>query len=173
MITENTTVDEIIQDVLNSQRDLTVENAVDEYILAEKDLLIEAHTYADSMADLEIDDDMNDAEVDAFIDACITEDIEDEEDLFEDTLGENDFYDDEDVVEDVEDVLCPYEDIEALLDDDEIDSLIANEVDYEGGILIWLIILKNICVSLRQRITLLQQYSQLFRDIQELKRSLL
>ena len=79
---------------------------------------------------VEIDDDMNDAEVDAFIDACITEDIEDEEDLFEDTLGENDFYDDEDVVEDVEDVLCPYEDIEALLDDDEIDSLIANEVDY-------------------------------------------
>ena len=35
-------VDEIIADVMNAGRDLIVEDAVDEYLLAEKDILTEA-----------------------------------------------------------------------------------------------------------------------------------
>ena len=52
MLTKTVSVDEIIEDVLNAQRDLVVENAVDEWILAERDILTEATTSADKMADL-------------------------------------------------------------------------------------------------------------------------
>ncbi len=129
MNNRNVTIDEIIQDVIDSQRDLTLEKAVDEYLLAERDLLIESHTCSDSMIDLSVEEDIEDAEIDAFIDASITEDIEGEDNLFEDTLDDCNFYDENDVIEDVEDVLCPYDDIEALLDDDEIDYLIGNNID--------------------------------------------
>ena len=142
MLTRTPDVDEIIADVLNAQHDLIVEDAVDEYLLAEKDILTEAVTAADRIADLEIDskysedtkfledDDPEKIEIDAFIDASITDDI-DEDDLFQDTLDDCDFYDDDEVIEDVEDVLCPYDDIEALCDDeyDFLDSLIDGDPD--------------------------------------------
>ena len=144
MLTRTPDVDEIIADVLNAQHDLIVEDAVDEYLLAEKDILTEAVTAADRIADLEIDskysedtkfledDDPEKIEIDAFIDASITDDI-DEDDLFQDTLDDCDFYDDDEVIEDVEDVLCPYEDIEALCDDeyDYLDSLIDGDPDVD------------------------------------------
>lgn len=140
MLTKTASVDEIIEDVMNAQRDLVVENAVDEWLLAEKDILTEATTAADKMADLEIDsgyDDEtqfleDDEEVNAFIDAEITEDIEGEGDLFQDTLDDCGIDDEDDLIEDVEDVLCPYEDLEALIDDgDDIDSLIDGDIDID------------------------------------------
>ena len=143
MLTKMVSVDEIMADILNAQRNLIVEDAVDEYILAEKDILTEAVTAADRIADLEIDsqyksdtkfledNDPEKIEIDAFIDASITDDVNGEDDLFQDTLDDCDFYDDDEVIEDVEDVLCPYEDIEALCDDeyDYLDSLIDGDPD--------------------------------------------
>lgn len=140
MLTKTASVDEIIEDVMNAQRNLVVENAVDEWLLAEKDILIEATTAADKMADLEIDsgyDDEtqfleDDEEVNAFIDAEITNDIEGEDDLFQDTLDDCGIDDEDDLIEDIEDVLCPYEDLEALVDDgDDIDSLIDGDIDID------------------------------------------
>jgi len=136
-------VDEIMADIINSQRDLIVEDAVDEYLLAEKDILIEAVTSADKMTDLEIDskygddtkfledDDPEMVELKAMIDEDITDDISDEDNEFQDTLDDCDFYEDEEVIEDVEDVLCPYDDLEALCDDeyDFIDGFIENDPD--------------------------------------------
>lgn len=143
MLTKMVSVDEIMADILNAQRNLIVEDAVDEYILAEKDILTEAVTAADRIADLEIDsqyksdtkfledNDPEKIEIDSFIDASITDDVNGEDDLFQDTLDDCDFYDDDEVIEDVEDVLCPYEDIEALCDDeyDYLDSLIDGDPD--------------------------------------------
>ena len=138
MLTKTASVDEIIEDVMNAQRDLVVENAVDEWLLAEKDILIEATTAADKMADLEIDSGYDnetqfledDEEVNAFIDAEITNDIEGEDDLFQDTLDDCGIDDEDDLIEDIEDVLCPYDDLEALVDDgDDIDSLIDGDID--------------------------------------------
>lgn len=143
MLTKMASVDEIMADILNAQRNLIVEDAVDEYILAEKDILTEAVTAADRIADLEIDsqyksdtkfledNDPEKIEIDAFIDASITDDVNGEDDLFQDTLDDCDFYDDDEVIEDVEDVLCPYDDIEALCDDeyDYLDSLIDGDPD--------------------------------------------
>ena len=138
MLTKTASVDQIIEDVMNAQRDLVVENAVDEWLLAEKDILTEATTSADKMADLEIDsgyDDEtqfleDDEEVNAFIDAEITDDIEGEDDLFQNTLDDCGIDDEDDLIEDIEDVLCPYEDLEALVDDgDDIDSLIDGDID--------------------------------------------
>lgn len=138
MLTTTVSVDQIIEEVLNAQRNLIVENAVDEYLLAEKDIMTEATTAADKMADLEIDagyDDEtqfleDDEDVNAFIDAEITEDI-DEDDLFQDTLDDCGIEDEDDLVEDIEDVLCPYDDIEALMDDDDIDSLLDGDIDID------------------------------------------
>jgi hypothetical protein len=140
MLTKTASVDEIIEDVMNAQRNLVVENAVDEWLLAEKDILTEATTAADKIADLEIDsgyDDEtqfleDDEEVNAFIDSEITDDIEGEDDLFQDTLDDCGIDDEDDLIEDVEDVLCPYEDLEALIDDgDDIDSLIDGDIDID------------------------------------------
>lgn len=140
MLTKTASVDEIIEDVMNAQRNLVIENAVDEWLLAEKDILIEATTAADKMADLEIDSGYDnetqfledDEEINAFIDAEITNDIEGEDDLFQDTLDDCGIDDEDDLIEDIEDVLCPYEDLEALVDDgDDIDSLIDGDVDID------------------------------------------
>lgn len=137
MLTTEATVDEIIKDVLDSRRYLMVEDAVDEIILAERDILTEATTTADKMVDLSIDADYDDEsnyldedhELNDFLDSHIDEFIAGEDDLFQDTLDDCDFYD-EDIIEDVEDVLCPYDDIEALLDDGiDIDSMIENDPD--------------------------------------------
>jgi hypothetical protein len=138
MLTKILAVDEMMADIMDAQRMLIVEDAVDKYLLAEKDILTEATTAADKMADLEIDsgyDDESqfledDEEVNEFIDAVITDDIAGEDDLFQDTLDDCDFYDDDEVIEDVEDVLCPYDDLESLVSDgDDIDSLIDGDID--------------------------------------------
>lgn len=133
----NVTVDEMVVDIMDSKRLLIVEEAVDEYLLAEKDIMIEATTVADKMVDLSIDagydDDSqfleDDEEVNAFIDSAITDDIEGEEDIFQDTIDECD--DDDEMIEDVEDVLTDYEDLDELLEDDDIDSLIDGDEDYD------------------------------------------
>lgn len=127
--------DMIIEDVMNASRDLIVEEAVDEYLLAEKDILIESTTSADKMVDLAIDagyDDESqyledDEEINALIDSSITEDIADEEDIFQDTIDECD--EDEDFIDDVEDV-TDYEDIDSYLENDDIDSLIDGDPDF-------------------------------------------
>lgn len=133
----NVSVDEMIVDIMDSKRLLTVEEAVDEYLLAERDILIEANTVADKMVDLSIDagydDDSqfleDDEEVNAFVDSAITDDIDDEEDIFQDTIDECD--EDNDMIEDLEDVLTDYEDLDELLEDDDIDSLIDGNKDYD------------------------------------------
>ena len=125
--------DMIIEDVMNASRDLIVEEAVDEYLLAEKDILIESTTSADKMVDLAIDagyDDESqyledDEEINALIDSSITEDIPDEEDIFQNTIDECE----EDFVDDIEDV-TDYEDIDSYLEDDDIDSLIDGDPDF-------------------------------------------
>lgn len=133
----NVSVDEMVVDIMDSKRLLIVEEAVDEYLLAERDIMIEATTAADKMADLSIDagydDDSqfleDDEEVNAFVDSAITDDIEGEEDIFQDTIDECD--EDDDMIEDIEDVLTDYEDLDELLEDDDIDSLIYGDEDYD------------------------------------------
>lgn len=133
----NVSVDEMVVDIMDSKRLLIVEEAVDEYLLAERDIMIEATTAADKMADLSIDagydDDSqfleDDEEVNAFVDSAITDDIEGEEDIFQDTIDECD--EDDDIIEDIEDVLTDYEDLDELLEDDDIDSLIDGDEDYD------------------------------------------
>lgn len=133
----NVSVDEMVVDIMDSKRLLIVEEAVDEYLLAERDIMIEATTAADKMADLSIDagydDDSqfleDDEEVNAFVDSAITDDIEGEEDIFQDTIDECD--EDDDMIEDIEDVLTDYEDLDELLEDDGIDSLIYGDEDYD------------------------------------------
>lgn len=133
----NVSVDEMVVDIMDSKRLLIVEEAVDEYLLAERDIMIEATTAADKMADLSIDagydDDSqfleDDEEVNAFVDSVITDDIEGEEDIFQDTIDECD--EDDDIIEDIEDVLTDYEDLDELLEDDDIDSLIYGDEDYD------------------------------------------
>ena len=130
-------VDEMVVDIMDSKRLLIVEEAVDEYLLAERDIMIEATTAADKMADLSIDagydDDSqfleDDEEVNTFVDSVITDDIEGEEDIFQDTIGECD--EDDEMIEDVEDVLTDYEDLDELLEDDDVDSLIDGDNDYD------------------------------------------
>lgn len=130
-------VDEMVVDIMDSKRLLIVEEAVDEYLLAERDIMIEATTAADKIADLSIDagydDDSqfleDDEEVNAFVDSVITDDIEGEEDIFQDTIGECD--EDDEMIEDVEDVLTDYEDLDELLEDDDVDSLIDGDNDYD------------------------------------------
>lgn len=130
------TVDEIMEDVMNASRDLIVEEAVDEYLLAEKDILSEATTAVDRMLDIAIDEAYDeesqyledDEEINAMLDEEITEDIEGEEDIFQDTIDECD--DGEDMIEDIEDVITDYEDLDSLLDDDDIDSLIGDDPEY-------------------------------------------
>ena len=132
----NITVDEIIEDVMNANRDFIIETAVDEYLLAEKDILTEATTTADKMVDLAIDagyDDEtqyleDDEEINAFIDSVITDDIEGEDDIFQDTIDD---CSDEEFIEDVEDVITDFEDLESLVDNDYIDSLIDSDNDYD------------------------------------------
>ena len=137
MLTQECTVDEMIADIMDGQRLLTLEDAVDEYLLAEKDILTEATTTADKMVDLHIDagfDDESqyledDEEVNAILDAEITEEIDGEEDLFQDTT--DGIEEDEDYVDDIEDVLCPYEDLEAMIADEDsayVDQLISDQL---------------------------------------------
>ena len=133
----NVSVDEMVVDIMDSKRLLIVEEAVDEYLLAERDIMIEATTAADKMADLSIDagydDDSqfleDDEEVNAFVDSAITDDIEGEEDIFQDTIDECD--EDDNMIEDIEDVLTDYEDLDELLEDDDINSLIDGNEDYD------------------------------------------
>lgn len=137
MLTQECTVAEMIADIMDGQRLLTLEDAVDEYLLAERDILTEATTAADKMVDLHVDagfDDESqyledDEEVNAILDAEITEEIDGEEDLFQDTT--DGIEEDEDYVDDIEDVLCPYEDLEAMIADEDsayVDQLISDQL---------------------------------------------
>jgi hypothetical protein len=127
----------MVAEIMAAQRFLIVENAVDEYLLAEQDILTEATTAADKMVDLHIDAGFDnesqyledDEEINEMLDEEITETIDGEEDLFQDTT--DGIEDDEDYVDDVEDVLCPYNDLEALISDEDtkyIDQLVAQEM---------------------------------------------
>lgn len=133
----NISVDEIVADIIDSKRFLVVEESVDEYLLAEKDIMTEVTTTADKMVDLHIDANVDDEsqyleddeEVNAFLDSHIEEDIEGEGDLFQNTIEE--LNDDEELIEDVEDVITDYDDLEDLLDDDDIDSLMDASHEYK------------------------------------------
>lgn len=118
-------VDEIIANIMNAGRDLIVEDAVDEYLLAERDIMIEATTAADKMVDLSIDSGFDDEsqyleddeEINAMLDEDIAEDIPGEDDIFQNTIDE--LNEDEDMIEDIEDILCPYDDLDALIDGEQ------------------------------------------------------
>lgn len=118
-------VDEIITNIMNAGRDLIVEDAVDEYLLAERDIMIEATTAADKMVDLSIDSGFDDEsqyleddeEINAMLDEDIAEDIPGEDDIFQNTIDE--LNEDEDMIEDIEDILCPYDDLDALIDGEQ------------------------------------------------------
>ena len=71
----------------------------------------------------------DDEEINAFIDSVITDDIEGEDDVFQDTI--DDCSTDEEFIEDVEDVITDFEDLESLVDNDYIDSLIDGDNDYD------------------------------------------
>lgn len=130
------TVDTIIEDVMNSRRDLIVEKAVDEWLLAEHDIMISAVTEADKMTDLAIDAEYDDEsqyleddeEVNALLDEVIDGEynIEDEDDIFQDTIDE---LDEEDEFEgiDIEDE-TDYEDIDSYFDDDDLDALMDEDI---------------------------------------------
>ena len=135
----NNSIDEITADIINSARMMIVENAVDEYILAEHDIMIESTTTADKMTDLHIDagyDDEtqyleDDEEINAFIDACITSNIEGEENEFQDTIEECD-PDDPCMCLDVEDVISDCDDLESFVDQYDLDSLINDTLDIDN-----------------------------------------
>ena len=129
-------VDTIIEDVMNSRRDLIVEKAVDEWLLAEHDIMISAVTEADKMADLSIDAEYDDEsqylEDDEEINAMLDEeidgeyDIDDEDDIFQDTIDE---LDDDELFEDIDiEDETDYEDIDSYFDEDDIDSLMDEDI---------------------------------------------
>lgn len=126
----NPSVDEIMSDIINSKRDMIVEDAVDEYLLAEKDIMIEATTAANRMVDIAIDKDdsqyiEDDEEVNEFIDSHI-DNISVEGEEFQDTLDEFGLDEDDSVIENLGEILdedLPYDDLESMIDD-------GNDIDY-------------------------------------------
>lgn len=126
----NPSVDEIMSDIINSKRDMIVEDAVDEYLLAEKDIMIEATTAANRMVDIAIDKDdsqyiEDDEEVNEFIDSHI-DNISIEGEEFQDTLDEFGLDEDDSVIENLGEILdedLPYDDLESMIDD-------GNDIDY-------------------------------------------
>lgn len=129
MIGINPSVDEIVADIIDAKRHMVVEDAVDEYLLAERDILTEATTAADKIADMNINDAQyleDDEEINQLIDSSINDaELEDEE--FQDTLEEYGIDDEDDLIENVEDVIdddIPYNDLDAMIADGaDIDSL--------------------------------------------------
>ena len=126
----NPSVDEIMSDIINSKRDMIVEDAVDEYLLAERDIMIEATTTANKMVDIAIDNDdsqyiEDDEEVNEFIDSHI-DNISIEGEEFQDTLDEFGLDEDDSVIENLGEILdedLPYDDLESMIDD-------GNDIDY-------------------------------------------
>lgn len=126
----NPSVDEIMSDIINSKRDMIVEDAVDEYLLAERDIMIEATTTANKMVDIAIDKDdsqyiEDDEEVNEFIDSHI-DNISVEGEEFQDTLDEFGLDEDDSVIENLGEILdedLPYDDLESMIDD-------GNDIDY-------------------------------------------
>lgn len=126
----NPSVDEIMSDIINSKRDMIVEDAVDEYLLAERDIMIEATTTANKMVDIAIDKDdsqyiEDDEEVNEFIDSHI-DNISIEGEEFQDTLDEFGLDEDDSVIENLGEILdedLPYDDLESMIDD-------GNDIDY-------------------------------------------
>lgn len=127
----NSSVDEIMSDIINAKRDMIVEDAVDEYLLAEIDIMTEATTIANKMVDIAIDNDddskylEDDEEVNEFIDSHI-DNISVEGEEFQDTLDEYGLDEDDSVIEDLGEIIdedLPYDDLESMIDD-------GNDIDY-------------------------------------------
>lgn len=127
----NSSVDEIMSDIINAKRDMIVEDAVDEYLLAERDIMTEATTTANKMVDITIDNDddsqylEDDEEVNEFIDSHI-DNISVEGEEFQDTLDEYGLDEDDSVIEDLGEIIdedLPYDDLESMIDD-------GNDIDY-------------------------------------------
>lgn len=127
----NSSVDEIMGDIINAKRDMIVEDAVDEYLLAERDIMTEATTTANKMVDIAIDNDddsqylEDDEEVNEFIDSHI-DNISVEGEEFQDTLDEYGLDEDDSVIEDLGEIIdedLPYDDLESMIDD-------GNDIDY-------------------------------------------
>lgn len=126
----NSSVDEIMSDIINAKRDMIVEDAVDEYLLAERDIMTEATTTANKMVDVAIDNDdsqylEDDEEVNEFIDSHI-DNISVEGEEFQDTLDEYGLDEDDSVIEDLGEIIdddLPYDDLESMIDD-------SNDIDY-------------------------------------------
>lgn len=127
----NSSVDEIMGDIINAKRDMIVEDAVDEYLLAERDIMTEVTTTANKMVDIAIDNDddsqylEDDEEVNEFIDSHI-DNISVEGEEFQDTLDEYGLDEDDSVIEDLGEIIdedLPYDDLESMIDD-------GNDIDY-------------------------------------------
>lgn len=127
----NSSVDEIMSDIINAKRDMIVEDAVDEYLLAERDIMTEATTTANKMVDITIDNDddsqylEDDEEVNEFIDSHI-DNISVDGEEFQDTLDEYGLDEDDSVIEDLGEIIdedLPYDDLESMIDD-------GNDIDY-------------------------------------------
>lgn len=72
-------MDQYIKDVLDGRKQLMVEDAVDEHLQAEKELIVEATTVADNFIDNTIEG-LSEEELDALIDGLV-EDIDIKADL--------------------------------------------------------------------------------------------
>lgn len=83
-------MDEYIKDVLDSRKQLMVEDAVDEHLQAEKELIVETTTVVDKFIDTTIEE-LSEDELDALIDGedvDIEADLADMEDPIDYTDGE-------------------------------------------------------------------------------------
>lgn len=85
-------MDQYIKDVLDGRKQLMVEDAVDEHLQAEKELIVEATTVADKFIDNTIEG-LSEEELDALIDGLVEDidikaDLADMEDPIDYTDGE-------------------------------------------------------------------------------------
>lgn len=109
-------MDKYIKDVLDSRKQLMVEDAVDEYMQAEKELIVETTTVVGNFIDTTIEE-LSEDELDALIDgdnADIEADLADLEDPIDYTDGE---------MSDIDTVLDTEPEVMSLdLDDEEVQS---------------------------------------------------
>lgn len=109
-------LDEYMADFIES-RFLVLERAVDEYIQAENELMIEATTTPDKFVDLAIDDGITGEDIDNMIDNDLDVDMEQEDEVYDG------YFDDDDILS---------SDVDAILDlEPEVNELDFYEDDYE------------------------------------------
>lgn len=108
-------MNEYIKEIIDSKHQLQLERAVDEYLQAERELIVEATSYIDDFVDNAIDD-VDDVALDAMIDADANIDLGGE-----DVVNPIDFVDSSEM-SDIDTILDTDPEVMELdLDDDMID----------------------------------------------------